>query len=121
MRALTAGALLLLTFPAGAGATDYGGGTAPDSMGRADRQLTLVALRTADDGPGRAAVKVAAGCGLAKTNLVVRVEADGSFGDEVTDGRGLTGGVQRRSVIRLKLIGGKRYQPNAEAVVIASQ
>ena len=101
MRALTAGALLLLTFPAGAGATDYGGGTAPDSVARADRQLTLVALRVADDRPGRAAVKVAAGCGLVKANHEIGVAADGTFGYETTENGGTVGGVQRSSVLRL--------------------
>ena len=101
MRALTAGALLLLTFPAGAGATDYGGGTAPDSVARADRQLTLVALRVADDRPGRAAVKVAAGCGLVKANHEIGVAADGTFGYETTENGGTVGGVQRSSVLTL--------------------
>jgi hypothetical protein len=85
-RALAAGALGLLTFPAAAGAADYGGGTAPDSIARADRQLTLVALRVADDGSGQVTVKVAAGCGVAKATRAIGAAADGTFAFE-TDGR----------------------------------
>jgi hypothetical protein len=101
MRALTAGALALLTFPAAAGATDYGGGTAPDSVQRADRQLTLVALRMADDGTGRVAVKVAAGCGMAQARRAIGLAADGTFTAQATQDRRLPGGVRRRSEITL--------------------
>jgi hypothetical protein len=86
MRALAAGALLLL-FPAAAGAADYGGGTAPDSVRRANDQLTLIAFRMADDGTGRATVKVAAGCGVAKATRDIMLAADGTFAIEV-DRRG---------------------------------
>jgi hypothetical protein len=95
MRALAAGALVLLTFPAAAGATDYGGGTASNT------RLTLIGIRLADNRPGRVAVKVAAGCGLAKTSHEIAVAADGTFGFTTTDERGTPGGVHRRSMIRL--------------------
>ena len=116
MRALAAGALVLLTFPAAAGATDYGGGTAPDSMGRADRQLTLVALRTADDGPGRAAVKVATGCGLVKASGELGVAPDGTFGYATAEEGGWVGGVHRRSLLRLS---GRIVGPVASGTVRA--
>ena len=99
MRALTAGRALL-TFPAAAGATDYGGGTAPDSVQRANRQLTLVAWM-ADDVTGRVAVKVAAGCGMAHARRAIGLAADGTFAAEVTQDRRLSGGVRRRSEITL--------------------
>jgi hypothetical protein len=86
MRALAAGALLLLASPAVAAAADYGGGTAPDSVKRAGRQLTLVGFRMADDGSGRVTVKVAAGCGVAKATRAIGVAADGTFAFE-TEGR----------------------------------
>jgi hypothetical protein len=88
-RALAAAAGLALALPASAQATDYGGGTAPDSVARADRQLTLVGFRMADDGSGRVIVKVAAGCGVAKATRDVGLAADGTFALETTqrDGR----------------------------------
>jgi hypothetical protein len=98
MRALAAGALLL-AFPAVAGATDYGGGTAPDSVKRANRQLTLVAIRTADDGSGRIGVKVAAGCGLAKATRAIGLAADGTFTTEASVRSRVPGGVRQRSEI----------------------
>ena len=62
MRALAA-ALVCLALPAAANAADYGGGTAPDSVRRANDQLTLVGFRMADDGTGRATITVATDCG----------------------------------------------------------
>ena len=73
MRALAAGALVVLTFPAAAGATDYGGGTADNT------RLTLVGFRMAGDGTGRVTVKVAAGCGVAKATRDIGLAADGTF------------------------------------------
>ena len=67
MRVLAAGARL----PGAArrrAATDYGGGTAPDSVRRANDQLTLVAFRIADDGSGRVDVTVATAVRLAASD-----------------------------------------------------
>jgi hypothetical protein len=100
MRALAAGALLLLS-PAAAGAADYGGGTAPDSVRRANGQLTLVGFRMADDGSGRAIVKVAAGCGAAKATRDIGLAADGTFTLEATETKPVGGGVRRRSEITM--------------------
>jgi hypothetical protein len=116
MWALTAGALALLTFPAAAGATDYGGGTAPDRMQRANRQLTLVAFRMADDGTGRVAVKVAAGCAMAQARRAIGLATDGTFALAATDNRRLPGGVRRRSEITLT---GQMVGPVASGTVRA--
>jgi hypothetical protein len=116
MRALVAGALVLLAFPAAAGATDYGGGTAPESVARANRQLTLVAFRMADDGTGRASVKVAAGCGLAKATRAVGLAADGTFALEATEDRRVGAGVRRRTEITLS---GQMVGPVASGTVRA--
>jgi hypothetical protein len=99
MRVLAAGVLVSLALPAGAAATDYGGGTAPDSVRRANRQLTLVGIRTAGDGSGRIAVKVAAGCGLAKATRAVQPAADGTFRLEFTSRNRVPGepGLRQRS------------------------
>jgi hypothetical protein len=101
MRALAAGALLLLGLPTAAGATDYGGGTAPDSVRRANDQLTLVGFRMADDGTGRAIVKVAAGCGAAKATRTIGLAADGTFTLQATQTKRVGGGVRQRSEISL--------------------
>jgi hypothetical protein len=101
MRPLAAGALLLLGFPAAAGAIDYGGGTAPDSVRRANDQLTLVAVRMADDGSGRVGVKVAAGCGVAKVDRTIGLAADGTFTLETTERERVGGGVRQRSEITM--------------------
>jgi hypothetical protein len=100
MRALLAAAGLL-ALPAAANATDYGGGTAPDSVARADRQLTLVGFRIADDGSGRVIVKVAAGCGVAKATHAIGLAADGTFTLETTARRRVGGGVRQISQIAL--------------------
>ena len=101
MRAAVAGALLMLSLPsAAAGATDYGGGTAPDSVRRADRQLTLVGLRMGDDGRGRASLKVVTRCGTAKATRSVQVAA-GTFGFEAIVRSRVPGGARRRSQISL--------------------
>jgi hypothetical protein len=102
MRALGAAAVLVsLAFPAAAGAVDYGGGTAPDSVRRANRQLTLIGFRMADDGTGRVIVKVAAGCGVAKATREIGLAADGTFTLEITERDRIPGGVRQRSEITL--------------------
>jgi hypothetical protein len=100
MRALAA-ALVCLALPAAAHAADYGGGTAPDSVRRADRQLTLIGFRMADDGTGRATVKVAAGCGVAKAMRDIGLAADGTFTLEATRTDRVGGGVRQRSEITM--------------------
>jgi hypothetical protein len=100
MRALAA-ALVCLALPAAANAADYGGGTAPDSVKRANRQLTLIGFRMADDGTGRATVKVAAGCGVAKAMRDIAPAADGTFTLEATQTDRVGGGVRQRSEITM--------------------
>jgi hypothetical protein len=100
MRALGAAVLVTLALPAAAGATDYGGGTVPDSVRQANRQLTLVALRTADDGSARVSARVAVGCGVGKVARAVRPAADGTFGFSATVRR-RAGGVRQTSRIAL--------------------
>jgi hypothetical protein len=85
MRALAA-ALACLALPAAADAAEYGGGTAPDSMRRADDQLTLVAFRLADDGTGTATIAVATRCGALRARPDIALAADGTF--SVAAGRG---------------------------------
>jgi hypothetical protein len=99
MRALAA--LVVLAFPATAGATDYGGGTAPDSVRQANDQLTLISFRMAGDGTGRAHVKVAAGCGVARAARDIAVAADGTFAFEATVRRRVGGGVRQTSEITM--------------------
>ena len=102
MRALAAVAVLLL-FPATAGATLYGGGTAPDSVRRANDQLTLVGFGVADDGSGvgRVTVNVAAGCGVAKVTRDIGLAADGTFTMEKTKTERVGGGVRQRSEVSM--------------------
>jgi hypothetical protein len=100
MRALAAGALLL-AFPAAAGAADLGGGTAPDSVRRANSQLTLIGLRTAADGTVRLRVSVAAGCGVAKAKQAIAVAANGTFALETTVRERAGEGVRQTSEIAL--------------------
>ena len=85
MRALAA-ALVCLALPAAANAADYGGGTAPDSVRRANDQLTLIAFRMADDGTGRATITVATDCGALRAKPEIGLAADGTFSVDV--GRG---------------------------------
>jgi hypothetical protein len=115
MRALAVAALVL-SFPTAAGAADYGGGTAPDSARRADEQLTLIAFRMADDGSGRMAVKVAAGCGLAKAARDIGLAADGTFTVDAVERERLAGGVRQRSQITLT---GQMVGPVASGTVRA--
>jgi hypothetical protein len=116
MRELAAAALICLALPAAAGAADYGGGTAPDSVRRANRQLTLIGFRMADDGSGRATVKVAAGCGAAKVTGAIGLAADGTFTLEKTKERGVGGGVRQRSEVTLS---GQMVGPLASGTVHA--
>jgi hypothetical protein len=101
MRALATAAALLLILPATASAADYGGGTAPDSVRRANDQLTLIGFRMADDGSGRASVKVAAGCGVAKAARDIGLAADGTFTVDTVETERQPGGVRQRSEITL--------------------
>ncbi len=116
MRALAAAGAVLLLFPAAVGAADYGGGTAPDSVRRANDQLTLVGFRMADDGSGRAIVKVAAGCGAAKAARDIGLAADGTFALEVTKTERVGGGVRQRSEITMS---GQIVGPIASGTVSA--
>jgi len=113
MRALAAAALLLL-FPATAGAADYGGGTAPDSVRRANQQLTLIGFRMADDGTGTVTVKVAAGCGVAATAEEIGLAADGTFALEDTERVRRPGGVRQISKVTLS---GQMVGPVASGTV----
>ncbi len=115
MRALAAAALLLI-IPADAGATDYGGGTAPDSVKRSIRQLTLIGFRMDDDGTGRASIKVAAGCGAAKATRDIGPAADGTFTFDVTKTVDVGGGVRQRSEITMS---GQFVGPIASGTVSA--
>ena len=81
-----AAALVCLAMPAAANAADYGGGTAPDSVRRADDQLTLIGFRMADDGTGRATITVATECGAVRAKPTIGLAADGTFSLDV--GRG---------------------------------
>lgn len=101
-RALVAAAGVALALPAAAHATDYGGGTAPDSVARANRQLTLVAIRAFDDGTARVAVKVAAGCGVGGATRRFQLTADGTFSFAATVRRRRDG---VRQISRLALSG----------------
>jgi hypothetical protein len=117
MRALGAAAVLVsLAFPAAAAAVDYGGGTAPDSVRRANRQLTLIGFRMADDGSGRVIVKVATGCGVAKAAREIALAADGTFTLETTQRDRVGGGVLQRSEITLS---GQIVGPAASGTVHA--
>ena len=114
MRALAAAALVCLALPAAAHAADYGGGTAPDSVKRANRQLTLIGFRMADDGTGTVSVKVAAGCGVAATAEEIGLAADGTFALEDTERFRRPGGVRQISKVTLS---GQMVGPVASGTV----
>ena len=116
MRAFAGVALLVLGLPTVANAADYGGGTAPDSVRRANKQLTLISFRMADDGTGQAFVKVAAGCGAAKAIHDVGLAADGTFSFETTKNVRVGGGVRQRSEITMS---GQIVGPIASGTVSA--
>lgn len=115
MRALAVAALLL-SFATAAEAADYGGGTAPDSVRSANDQLTLIGFRMADDGSGTVSVKVAAGCGLARTAEEIGLAADGTFALEDTERDRQPGGVRQRSDVT---ISGQIVGPVASGTVRA--
>ena len=74
---------MTLAWPAAAQATDYGGGTAPDSRNRSARQLTLVGIRTTDSGRAQIRVGVSARCGISRLRHTVPLNPDGTFAFEV--------------------------------------
>lgn len=80
---------------AAAEAADYGGGTPADSLRRAQRQLTMVGIRTAADGTARVWVKVAARCGTAGLVGPVQLTANGGFAMKATTRGRLSNGVRR--------------------------
>jgi hypothetical protein len=84
MRTALVVAIFALAWPAVAQATDYGGGTAPESPTRSSRQLTLVGIRTAADGSARVTVLVSAPCGVGKVLHSVQLNPDGTFAFDVT-------------------------------------
>jgi hypothetical protein len=76
-----------LAWPAAAQGADLAGGTAPETKGKSERQLTLVGIRTAADGTARLSVKVAT-CIVATTSGRLQIAADGTFSfDEIVRGR----------------------------------
>ena len=74
---------MALAWPAAAQATDYGGGTAPDSRSRTARQLTLVGIRTTDSGRAQIRVGVSARCGISRLRHTVPLNPDGTFAFDV--------------------------------------
>jgi hypothetical protein len=79
MRLVLGVMLMALAWPATAQATDYGGGTAPDSISRTNKQLTLVGLRTTADGRVRVRIGVYARCGFTRLRHTVPLNPDGTF------------------------------------------
>lgn len=80
-RPAVAAVLAAAALPGTAQAADYGGGTVPKS------RLTLVGIRTGEDGSARVSVRVAT-CIVATTAETVRLAADGTFSlDKVVRGR----------------------------------
>jgi len=74
---------MTMAWPAAAQATDYGGGTAPESFSKSGRQLTLVGIRTTDTGRARVRVGVSARCGFSRLRHPVQLNPDGTFAFEV--------------------------------------
>lgn len=74
---------MMMAWPAAAQATDYGGGTAPESFSRSSRQLTLVGIRTTANGRVRVHLMVSARCGFGSVRHSVRLNPDGTFGFDV--------------------------------------
>jgi len=83
-RVLVGSALAAMAWPSNAQATDYGGGNAPDSVRRAHRTVTLVAIRTAADDRAAVRVLVQAGCGSGAGRRRVALAPDGSFAINTT-------------------------------------
>jgi hypothetical protein len=71
--------MLVLGWPTTAQAADYAGGTAPETTRHVTRQLTLVGIRTADDGSARVSVKVTTPCFPAMGERAVQLAPDGTF------------------------------------------
>jgi hypothetical protein len=99
MRTIGVAALVVFAWPGTAAAVTYGGGTPADSVERAQRQLTLVGLRTGAS--AHVWMKIAARCGVASGNVPVTVNRDGTFAVRKTVGGGIGGGVDRTARIRL--------------------
>lgn len=78
-RVLVGTAVAATAWPAAAGATDYGGGNAPDGVRAAHRTMTQVAVRTATNGTARVRVFVQARCGSGVATRRVPLAPDGSF------------------------------------------
>lgn len=74
---------MTMAWPAAAQATDYGGGTAPESVSKTGRQLTLVGIRTTNTGVARVRIGVSARCGFSRLRHPVRLNPDGTFGFNV--------------------------------------
>ena len=74
-------ATIAMAWPAAAHAADYGGGTAPESLSRSSRQLTMVGIRTTDDGRARITLMVSARCGFGAVRNTVALNPDGTFGN----------------------------------------
>jgi hypothetical protein len=74
---------MTMAWPAAAQATDYGGGTAPQSFSKAGRQLTLVGIRTTDTERARIRVGVSARCGFSRLRHPVQLNPDGTFSFDV--------------------------------------
>jgi hypothetical protein len=79
MRLVLGVMLLTMAWPAAAQATDYGGGTAPDSFNRTKGRLTLVGIRTNDTGRAQIRVGVSARCGITRLRYPVQLNPDGTF------------------------------------------
>jgi len=98
VRAVVVAVLLVAAWPASAQAARYGGGTPADSPEQAQRQLTLVGLRTTTaDGTGTVWAKVAARCGVGALVQDVQLAADGAFAFRGTVENRFPGGVRRRA------------------------
>jgi hypothetical protein len=103
MRALAAAALLALAWPAAAHAADYGGGTAPTSVGGYRGQLTVVSLRTPAAGTAVVRALVAARCGVGAVKVRAAVAADGTFALTATkrDHAPEEAGIRRVAVVQV--------------------
>lgn len=104
-RLLLGMAAMAMAWPAAAQATDYGGGTAPESFSRSSRQLTLVGLRTTVNGRVRITLMVSARCGFGAVRHTVPLNADGTFGFDVFVRSGVRGDRTVRQRARLRMSG----------------
>ena len=71
---------MTMAWPAAAQATDYGGGTAPESFSRSPGQLTLVGIRTTANGRVRVHLMVSARCGFGSVRHSVRLAVTAASG-----------------------------------------